>query len=182
MTEYSGYRNLYYHAVDSAICSNKKVFQIYREYADQYEYIWVIHDHTVFTEGALCYILEQLDDQISYYFLQIQSHSYNREDITDRERLLYETAWLSGRFGTVILKSDAFLRKTDWEYFGRKYLTEKMWNYAHIGFYFERASQITDFRARILRFPRDLFSDISKDQKIGWYKDCVRVCLECWGK
>lgn len=179
---YSRYGNLYYHAVDSSICSNEKVFRIYREYAGQYEYIWVMHDHTVFTEDALCYILEQLDDNISYYFLKIQSHSYEREDVTDLEKLLYETAWLSGRFGTVILKSDCFLKDVDWEYFSRKYLTKKMWNYAHIGFYFERASQITDFKARIIKFPRDLFNDISQNQKIGWYRDSVRVCLECWGK
>ncbi|MCM1100967.1 MAG: hypothetical protein NC398_06240 [Acetatifactor muris] len=182
VTGYGHYENLYYHAVDSSIRSNEKVFHIYRDYADQYEYVWVIHDHTIFTEDALCYILEQLDDRIGYYFLQFQSNSYEREDITDRERLLYETAWLSGRYGTVILKSEGFLRETDWEYFSRKYLTDEMWNYAQIGFCFERASQIADFKARILRFPRDLFTDISTDRKIGWYQDCVRVCLECWGE
>lgn len=179
---YRKYGNLYYHAVDSSICSNEKVFRIYREYAGQYEYIWVIHDHTVFTEEALCYILDRLEDNIGYYFLKIQSQAFGWEDVTDSEKLLYETAWLSGRFGTVILKSDSFLQDVDWEYFSRKYLTEKMWNYAHIGFFFERASQIADFKARIIQFPRDLFSDISQNQKTGWYRDSVRICLECWGE
>ena len=182
ITEYSQYGNLHYHMTDSGICSNEKVFNIYQEYAKEYEYLWVIHDHTVFTEDALCYILERLEDHISYYFLEIQSHSYDWEDITDLERLFYETAWLSGRFGTVILKSRPFLYNVDWEYFKRKYLTETMWTYSHIGFYFERASQIADFKARIIRFPRDLFSDISRSQKVGWYRDSVRICLECWGE
>lgn len=181
-TAYSQYGNLYYHAVDSSSSSNAKVFRIYQEYAVQYEYIWVIHDHTVFTEEALCYILDRLEDNIGYYFLKIQSQAFGWEDVTDLEELLYETAWLSGRFGTVILRSDIFLKNVDWEYFKHKYLTKKMWNYSHIGFYFERASQIADFRARIIRFPRDLFFDISRNQKIGWYKDSVRICLECWGE
>lgn len=182
VTEYSQYENLYYHTIDSSICSNAKVFYIYQEYAKQYEYIWIIHDHTIFTEDALCYILEHLESSISYYFLEIQSHAYDWENVADLEQLLYETAWLSGRFGTVILRSDPFLYNVDWEYFNRKYLTETMWNYSHIGFYFERASQIPNFRARIIKFPRDLFSDISRSQKTGWYQDSIRICLECWGE
>lgn len=182
ITEYSQYKNLYYHEIASDIRSNAKVFYIYQEYARQYEYIWVIHDHTVFTEDALCYILEHLEEDISYYFLEIQSHAYAWEDVTDLEQLLYETAWLSGRFGTVIVRSTPFLCDVDWKYFNRKYLTETMWNYSHIGFYFERASQVTDFRARIIKFPRDLFSDISRSQKTGWYRDSIRICLECWGE
>lgn len=181
-TAYSGHRNLYYHAINSSVSSNAKVFHIYQEYAGRYEYIWVIHDHTVFTEEALCYILDRIEDNIGYYFLKIQSQAFGWEDVVDLEKLLYETAWLSGRFGTVILRSDIFLKNVDWEYFTHKYLTEKMWNYSHIGFYFERASQIANFKARIISFPRDLFSDISRNQKIGWYQDSIRICLECWGE
>lgn len=179
---YDVYSNLYYHAVDRDLSSNGKVFNIYQEYCEKYEYIWIIHDHTIFTENALQYILECLDDNISYYFLKIQSNTFGWEDVTDRNQLLYDTAWLSGRFGTVILKSYPFLQNVDWEYFVCKYLSDKMWNYSHIGFYFERASQIDGFMARIIEFPRNLFCDISSGQKVGWYQDSMRICLECWGE
>lgn len=182
IAEYGSYKNLYYHAVDHNIGSNEKVFYIYQEFAKKYKYIWIIHDHTVFSEKALCYLLEQLDDSISYYFLQMQFHTFAWEDVTDLEQLLYETAWLSGRFGTVILNSTLFLENVNWEYFRCKYLNKKMKNYSHIGFYFERASQIKNFKARIIRFPRDMFFDISNHQKIGWYHDLIRICLECWGE
>lgn len=180
--KYKYYKNLYYHLVDNYMNSNAKVFNIYQKYARKYEYIWIMHDHTILTEDALCHLLKQLDKKISYYFLEIQSQTFGWEDVTDLKQLLYKTAWLSGRYGTVLLKSNPFLYDVDWEYFNSKYMTEKMWNYSHIGFYFERASQLINFKARVVKFPRDLFSDISNSQKIGWYQDVVRICLECWGE
>ena len=45
-----GFRNLIYIKYPSKMPSNEKFFRIYMELGEQYDYIWMIHDHTVFLQ------------------------------------------------------------------------------------------------------------------------------------
>ena len=54
-----GYENLFYEHVDYSIHPNRKAYQIFQEAElTNYDYIWLLHDHTVCTDiSALSYIL-----------------------------------------------------------------------------------------------------------------------------
>ena len=55
------YNNLYYNKVDSKVSSNEKFFKVASEIDETYQYVWISHDHTIFNEQALNYIMKSLE-------------------------------------------------------------------------------------------------------------------------
>ena len=53
------YNNLYYNKVDSKVSSNEKFFKVASEIDETYQYVWISHDHTIFNEQALNYIMKK---------------------------------------------------------------------------------------------------------------------------
>lgn len=176
------YKNLFYYKFAKDIPSNIKVYKIFKMMAEtDYEYIWLIHDHTVCNENAVRNILYYLNENIDFYVLDMQADDYGClifDDITD---FLYEGAWRLNSFGASIVKRDTFLRGVDWKRISRKYNRKRTINYSHIGFYYERAAELENFRACKIYLNRKDFLDFQRTEKTSWSKETVRICLECWG-
>lgn len=178
-----GYENLFYERIDYAVHPNRKAYQIFWEAElTEYDYIWLLHDHTICMElSALSYILYALEKEFDFYLLNMQSNSYGITQIQNLDEFLMMGAWPLNSFGTSIVKVTTFLKGTDWKVVSDKYLQEKTLNYAHVGFYFERAAQIENIKICKLELLRECFLDFLRYQKTSWDKDTIRICTECWG-
>ncbi len=87
----------------------------------------------------------------------MQSNTYRMTEIQSLDEFLVMGAWPLNSFGTSIVKVASFVKGTDWGALSDKYLQEKTLNYAHIGFYFERAAQIENIKICRLEFLRECF-------------------------
>lgn len=177
-----GKENLFYKRIDSNIPSNIKVYMIFQEAENsKYDYVWMLHDHTVFEEKALVYILEKLEFFYDFYVLNMQAGAYGIEEISTLNDFAYKTAWRLNSFGASIINIKSFLCDTDWQAMSDKYNKKKTLNYSHIGFYFERASQLKECHIAQLFCDRKDFLDFNRTKQISWSKETVRICTECWG-
>lgn len=178
-----GYSNLYYRKLDYTTHPNKKAYLIFEEAEKTgYDYIWMIHDHTYCSdEKGLLYILEALSEGYDFYLLNMQANVFRMTAMKSLDEFLLLGAWPLNSFGASILRVDSFIKGTDWETVSGKYLGKKTLNYAHVGFYFERAAQIEDVRICRLELKREYFLDFLRDEKTSWDKETIRICTECWG-
>lgn len=177
------YQNLLYKHINHNVHPNKKAYYIFREAENTgYDYIWLIHDHTYCNnEKTLEDILKALEAGYDFYLLNMQSKEFRITDIRDLDEFLVEGAWPLNSFGASILKVDSFIKGTDWAAMAKKYLGKKTLNYAHIGFYFERAVQVKNVKICRLELPRESFLDFLRYEKTSWDKETIRICTECWG-
>ena len=83
--------------------------------------------------------------------------------------------------GASVVNSQSFIKGINWGKYKKKFLAKKLLNFSHIGLYFERASEIEEFKPVTLEFPRELFCDTRKYEKLSWEKEVVRICTQCWG-
>lgn len=174
--------NLEYQRVDSRVPSNVKAYMIFEQMGNsEYEYIWLIHDHTVCSEPAVRYLLQALELKYDFYILHMQAGDYAVKELASLTDFLYEGAWRLNSFGASVIKRDTFLKNVRWDKMSKKYNTGETLNYSHIGFYYERAAELADFRACRVDFDRKDFLDFQRTEKVSWNKDILRICLECWG-
>lgn len=171
-----------YYRVDSSISANEKVFMIYQKMYVDYDYVWITHDHTIFNEESFAYIMDKLEEKADFYFIKTQCGNFGSFVTSDKCEFLYDSAWLLGKIGAAVIRSDSFLAGVDWDKLNKKYLTPQCLNFSHIGFYFERASEMPDFKAMTLEFPRDYFYDIRRFEKLSWDDEAIRICTQGWGK
>lgn len=178
-----GYQNLSYRRVDHAVHPNRKAYGIFKEAEKmRYDYIWLIHDHTYCSaEDALRNILDALSEGGDIYLLNMQSNGFRVIEIDDLDEFLLLGAWPLNSFGASILRVESFIKGADWTSFSKKYLRKETLNYAHIGFYFERAAQMEHIRIRKLELPRESFLDFLRYEKTSWDRETIRICTECWG-
>lgn len=178
-----GYQNLFYKHVDYTVHPNKKAFIIFKEAEKTgYDYIWMIHDHTYCSDAkGLSMILEALSEGYDFYLLNMQSNSFRTIEIKDLNEFLMLGAWPLNSFGASILNVNSFIKGTDWKFVSKKYLKKKTLNYAHVGFYFERAAQIDHIKICKLELPREFFLDFLRYEKTSWDQETIRICTECWG-
>lgn len=179
-----GYKNLFYQKCDLRIytSASKKIYLIYEEMAEKsYDYIWMIHDHTTFNETAFKYILEQLDVNGDFYFLEMRASRFSVNTIVDLNDFLPKAALSLARLGTAIVRRESFLKGTDWKRMSQKYLQEENCGYCHVGYYFERMMELKNPRIIQLKFSRECFVDFKRFEKLGWHSASVRICLGHWG-
>lgn len=178
-----GCANLFYQNYDTDISSNEKVFQIFQwGEKSAYSYLWLIHDHTIYRESAIQFLLQKLDENFDFYLLNMQADGYGSEIFKNLNEFLLKGAWRLNSFGASVVNIKTFLQNVDWERMRRKYGDKKTLNYSHIGFYFEHAAEIKSFQACQLFFERKDFLDFYRTQEISWRTDTLRICLECWGE
>ena len=177
----SQYSNLKYERVSERIPSNKKYFDICeKEARGKYEYVWIIQDHMVFTRLAALHILDSLDKQADFYYLDMMGEKCAFTDETDLNEFAVKSAWMLTRFGTAILRTDSFLNGVDWNN-KKKWLNKKTINNSHVGLYFERLAEMDNPRVETISFARDQFYDFMRFQPVAWSNELLRICLECWG-
>lgn len=179
-----GYKNLFYKKCDPGIytSASKKIYLIYEEMAEKsYDYIWMIHDHTTFTEAALKYILEQLGVKGDFYFLEMRASRFSADTVSDLNDFLPKAALSLARLGTAVIRRETFLKGTDWERMSQKYLSEENCGYCHVGYYFEHLCELENPRIIQLEFPRECFADFKRFEKLGWHSASIQICLGHWG-
>jgi len=162
--------------------SNVKVYKLFEYISEKpYEYIWMIHDHTVFNVHALVNILSSLKNYPDFLTLDMHNGEYKFCLFKDLDDFLVASAWKLNSFGASIVRNDRFLRGTDWNNISKKYNSKRTLKYSHIGLYFERASQINNFKAAMLTCNRRDFVDFQRSQKATWHNETVKLCYEIWG-
>ncbi len=176
-----GFSNISYERFSDKISSNEKVFLIYEKCALSYDYIWVLHDHTIFTKEAFDYVIEILQSEPDFIFLKMQGNRYSIRTYADIDAFASSNAWLLGKMGASIIRSNTMLSDIDWDFYKRKYLQRKTINFSHVGLYLERISEVDKCKVVELEFPRDQFVDTHKFDKLSWEKEALRICTECWG-
>lgn len=179
----AGYDNLFFHKYRDDPSSNEKVYRIF-EWASgtDYEYIWMIHDHTICHEDAVRYLMQTLNQGADFLLLNMQAGGYGTERFENLDSFLVAGAWRLNSFGASVIRNETFLAGIDWEKMRRIYGGDKTLNYSHIGFYFERASELQTPYIMQVYFDRKDFLDFNRTKKIQWEADTLRICLECWGE
>jgi len=179
-----GFVNLFLKKVDPRILSNRKIYMIWQdmEHSD-YDYIWLIHDHRICTQTAISHILQALEENKDFYILNTlgKGRAVNTE-ISTRNAFFREGVSLLTLYGASIINRRTFLSGTDWKRLEQRYLKGRDINFSQLGFYYERASQISDLKAALLEFPIDSFIYIPLKEQggFGWYSDAVRIWTKCW--
>ena len=178
-----GYGNLFYRHIDSSIHSARKAYSIWLEMGEsEYDFVWLIHDHTVCLNGsALDFLKGELAKEYDFYIMNLQSSKNGLTEAVDLDEFLLMGAWPLNSFGASIVNTKTFLRGVDWRQMEDKYLLPATINHSHIGFYFERAAQISGFRACRLELERESFIDFLRNEKTSWDSETIRICTECWG-
>jgi len=175
------YNNIFYHKINSDIHSNIKVYNIFESAENSnYEYIWMIHDHTICQKEALLYLMEALDKKFDFIVLNTQSNDNHLEEYQTLDDFLVNAAWRLNSYGASVIKIDTFLKNVDWQHMYQKYINPITLNYSHIGFYFERASELENVKVCELHFNRKNFLDFRRDKKINWGNETIRICTQCW--
>lgn len=178
----NGASHLFYKKYKSEIHPNEKVFQIFQwASTSEYDFIWLIHDHTVCSEDAVRFLMLELDKRADFYLLNMQADGYANKRFVDINEFLLKGAWRLNSFGASVINTRTFLTGINWEKMRKKYGGSKTLNYSHIGFYFERAAEIEHLNACQIFFERKDFLDFYRTEEISWSKDTLRICLECWG-
>lgn len=175
--------HLFYKKYKSEIHPNEKVFQIFQwSSASDYDFIWLIHDHTVCSEDAVRFLMQELDKRADFYLLNMQADGYANKRFEHINEFLMEGAWRLNSFGASVINTKTFLKDIDWGKMRKKYGGSKTLNYSHIGFYFERAAEIENINVCQIFFERKDFFDFNRTKEISWSNDTLRICLECWGE
>lgn len=182
--EYQGNNsNIFYCRFSPYVSSNMKVFIIYKHMAYMnYDFIWVIHDHTSFDKTALSFLMQNLNYDRDFVLLKKESNCFRSVKYDSLGDFFLENAWLLGKFGSVIVNRRRFLLNVDWDRYVAKYLRRETENYSHIGFYLEHLAELSNPKIYHLDFLREHFKDIMRHEKMGWYKETLHTCLECWGE
>ncbi len=179
----NGAAHLFYKKYKSEIHPNEKVFQIFQwSAASEYDFIWLIHDHTVCSENAVRFLMQELDKREDFYLLNMQADRYANKRFEDINEFLQKGAWRLNSFGASVINTRTFLAGIDWNKMRKKYGGAKTLNYSHIGFYFERAAEMKNLNACQIFFERKDFLDFYRTKEISWSSDTLRICLECWGE
>lgn len=178
-----GYDNLFYQHMESTLNSAQKAYQIWQEKENSdYDFVWMIHDHTVCLKGEILQFLKQeLAKEYDFYIVNLQCSRNGLCEAKDLDDFLLMGAWPLNSFGASILNVKTFLRGIDWHHMEEKWLSLPMVYYAHIGLYYERAAQIKGFRACRLEMERESFIDFMRNEKLTWDYAAVQICTESWG-
>lgn len=179
-------RNLLYFRYPPDMPSNEKFFRIYRDLYNKYDYIWMIHDHTVFTSEAFAFIYNKLELLPDFVYLKIHTPPTVTEcGILEEDNLdefLLNNAWFLGKIGAAIIRTGSFFKDIDWNYYFHKYLCKKRINFSHVGLFFERLAGLDNAKVCTFIFPRECFNDTHKFKTLAWDRDRIRISTQGWGE
>ncbi|MCR5797829.1 MAG: hypothetical protein K6G63_07965 [Eubacterium sp.] len=161
--------------------SNIKFFEIYKQMENSdFDYVWIIHDHTYFDEESYLKISDALEKNYDFIVVNSQASMDRISEIATAEELCKGHIWRLNSIGNCIVKRGTFLWGIDWKMMEEKYLTPDSISYSHVGLYFERLSQLHNPRMGLIEISRDRFIDILRNEKYSWYPETVRICAESW--
>ena len=165
----------------SELSANAKFYEIYKKMQDSdYDYIWMIHDHTVFDREAYLYIKSCLISGADFYAINMQGARFFAYDYNNIGEFCINTAWMLNSVGSAIVNREGFLISVDWSGVGR-FLERDSLPYSHVGLYFDTLAGIDSPQIVIIECIRDCFCDFLRNERPSWYRDTIRNCSEGWG-
>ena len=180
----NGNSNIFYKSIDSSIDGNEKTLMIFeeQEILENYEYIWLTHDRTIFYEEMIEYIWKCLDKKADFYIIDMYSTNNDFKWIKDYDEFLIEGAYRLLRYGACIINSKKIIKGTNWKDIRNKYWKPEMISSWHVGFYFERMTQIKDPRIVLVRVPAQSLHllPVNSEYKRSWYAKSLQVFATCW--
>lgn len=175
------YENVFYKKFTSNINSNTKVYRIYQDLGDKYDYIWMTRDYHFYSNKALCGILESTKEN----FDMIVVNSYENSDkkyeiIKDKKEVLFKCISPMTMYGAAIIKTSTMLKNVCWGELENNYLKSDCVNFSHIALYFEQLYKCEDITVKY-------FYDKTKEMRRSRYKEhslwadeTIRIWSECW--
>lgn len=175
--------NLYYVRVDSAVHSNMKVYNIFKEFGNlsQYEYLWVCSDSIRWSSHALSLIYDSIKQDYDIIIPNYRDvENIGNKEYKDANELFQECAWHMTLYGATILKISTMLTDVSWEMLIEKYTVPDCINHSHVAYYFEKLYNMNNWKALHLSLPNsDLIASGLKKHS-GWQKETFYVWCYCW--
>lgn len=173
-----GYTLFSIHRVSSELDAETKALLLYENYEkSEYEYLWLMHDHTMYEKNFYKKLLEYLTTGRDFYILDCFANDYGNEVINDDINFL-KYATHCGRFGSVVVSIPRFIENTDWKKIREKYWWDERHGWLHIGYYYERAIEIHNFSCEVVKFPftsRHYMDPSGGKNRLAWYKKSICV-------
>lgn len=174
--------HIFYRRIDESIHSNEKYYMICEDMQQSdYDYLWIMQDHMIFSEKACEHLVNELDCQVDFIYLNISGSVYTSNFEMDLHKFAINCAWLLTRYGIAIMNVKTFLNGIDWEKMRQKWLSPLTINNSHVGLYFDRLAVMNTPRILNISFQRDQLYDFARSKPLSWDKELFRICLECWG-
>ncbi len=175
--------NLFFSRIACSVHSNVKVYNIYKQFSkeNRYKYIWLCSDYFRFESKLISKLKKLLD--VNYDVIVV--NNYDRETLGDREytdinQFMFDCAWWTTGYGSVILNITSMLQDVNWGYMEEKFLGNDCISFSHTGLYFEQLALIN--KPRIYHYSiKDRSLYWSKYRMAsGWRDDTFKISCEIW--
>ena len=178
----SGYENLLYERVDSKLNSAEKFLYINQVSESwDYNYLWINHDHTVFSTKGINHVLNMLKKECDIYFLDLFSGKICEEEGISLQNFFETAAFLLSRFGTAIVSIERFAKGFQFDEFKAKYMKTETASYIHIMYYYVVAASHENVPIAKIGMNDTCYSDILPDVNLSWINSVLEVTTLCWG-
>ncbi len=177
------YEKLYYVRIDSSVHSNRKVYNIFKEFGKKqdYDYLWVCSDSIRWSNLVLDKVTKCM---AAGYDLIIPNYrdveQIGDKEYTDKQELFLDCAWHMTLYGATILKVSTMLTDVDWDMLSEKYLVPECINHSHVAFYFEKLNRMQGWRAMHLSLEKTNLVASGLKKFSGWQKETFYVWCHCW--
>lgn len=172
------YENIIYKRFDSSITSNEKVYILYEQLSDRYDYIWMRRDATWFEEDLIGRVIEALNqDKPDILFINSSAGYYKKECYSDAKEFSLCAMGKLTAYGYSIVNCE-MLRSADWIHYREKYLFSSSSYFSHVGLFVEQAASLDIFKGVILEYPARKKHPIKNES--FWYSDIVKVWAFAW--
>lgn len=177
------YKRVHYVRVSSKIHSNRKVYDIFREFGEknEYDYLWVCSDSIRWNNQTLETISNELNkgyDLIIPNYRDVER--IGTREYLDKNELFLDCAWHMTLYGAVIIKVSTMLQEVDWDMLINKYMVPECINHSHVAFYFEKLCTMDCFSAIHISFQENALIASSLKKNSGWKKETFYVWCTCF--
>lgn len=177
------YDNIFYKKFAPSVNSNTKVYYIYQDLGDKYDYIWMTRDYHYYSNSALFDILKSVDENFDMLILNsYENKNIEYEVIKDKKEVVFKCISPLTMYGAAIIKTSTMLKDVCWRKLEKEYLKTECVNFSHVAFYFEQLYKCKDIRVKY-------FYNKTKEMKRSKYKvdslwtnETIRIWSECWCK
>lgn len=175
-------QNIYYRKIPPSTHSNRKVLDIYREFAAarEYKYLWICPDHIQLTKAGLQRMERICSKEFDLCILNYRDVEHiGRQVYTDIDALFLDCAWqMTSYMATVVRLS--FLADAKWEYIYKRYTIPRRINHSHVALFFEQMARKNKVKAlHIPVSPRHI--RVSSYRKHAyWQKETFTIWCGAW--
>lgn len=182
----AGYCNLMWKSMDTALCLDRKMFEIFKEDEEVHlaDYIWLINDSIAITKDALETIAEIVEEDYDLIRLPASGEGKKEDYIcTDINDWFHQCSKGMAHMASTIMSSTLFGAVSDWRTMYEKYVvTDRIGDGQHeyfftLGFYLEQIAKLEHFKGIMLGKHRQWRRDSPCKKGNSYWNDLV---FEVW--